>query len=99
MAVLRGWTRASTFALMVVSCGFPRPADVGSDAGTDTTTGVYQLLSLAPPVAATGATLTLEGTFADTATVTFPGGVSAPATILGAHRATVIVPAAATTGI
>jgi Kelch motif len=83
-------------AFVVASCGFPRPADVPDD---DTTTGPkYQLLAVTPPVATTDDTLTLEGTFASSATVAFPGGAVQPATVLGEHRATVIVPAAATAG-
>src|SRR6185295_4852947 len=39
-----------------------------------------------------------EGTFAEPVVVQFPGGVSQSAKILGSHRATVVVPEAATTG-
>jgi N-acetylneuraminic acid mutarotase len=60
--------------------------------------GPCQLLSLLPPVANTGDTLTLEGTFNSDAVVQFPGGVSQAATLLGPHRATVKVPATATNG-
>jgi hypothetical protein len=74
-------------ALVVVSCGFPRPPDVG-----------YQLLSIEPAIATTDDTITLEGTFGASATVQFPGGATQAATILSEHRATVVVPAAATAG-
>jgi hypothetical protein len=57
-----------------------------------------QLLALNPPLAAAGSTVALEGTFNDPAVVQFPGGVAAPATVLGRHHATVVVPAGATAG-
>ena len=49
-------------------------------------------------MATTGDTLTLEGTFAASATVQFPGGAMQVASVLGAHRAIVVVPEAATAG-
>jgi hypothetical protein len=66
-----------------------------ADTGSCTTN---QLAALEPSVANTGDTITLEGTFCGATTVTFPGGATASATLLGTHRATVVVPAAATTG-
>lgn len=84
-------------AFVVASCGFPRPADVPDD-GATSADPTYQLLAVTPAIATTDDTLTLEGTFASTATVRFPGGAVQAATVLGAHRATVIVPAAATAG-
>lgn len=89
--------------LLAAACGFPRPAPLG-DAGPgddDDTPGgavTYQLLAVEPSTATTGTVLRLEGTFADTATVHFPGGADQPATILGPHRATVTVPEGATAG-
>jgi len=59
---------------------------------------MYQLLSIEPAIATTDDMITLEGTFAASATVHFPGGVAQAATVLGEHRATVVVPAAATAG-
>jgi N-acetylneuraminic acid mutarotase len=58
----------------------------------------YQLLAVTPAIATAGDALTLEGTFAATAMVQFPGGAMQAATVLGEHRATVIVPEAATAG-
>lgn len=60
--------------------------------------GPCQLLASDRSIANTGDTVMLEGTFSTTATVTFPGGVTQPATVLGAHRASVVVPAGATAG-
>jgi hypothetical protein len=60
--------------------------------------GACQLLSLEPAVAPPATLVTLEGTFAGGTTVNFPGGASVAATLLGPHRATVAVPASATTG-
>lgn len=92
---LGGWARVGWLVGILAACGFPRP-DPLPDGGADDTS--YQLLAASPAIAATGTTLTLEGTFAATATVQFPGGVSQPATLAGAHRATVVVPAGATAG-
>jgi len=72
------------------------PADAPPDVTPPCTTN--QLLAIEPATANTGNTITLEGTFCGAATVNFPGGASAPATILGQHRATVTVPATATSG-
>jgi Kelch motif protein len=80
--------------LAAMACGFPRPADVGDD----TSNTAYQLVALEPATATTGDTITLEGTFGQTAIVHFPGNASQPANVLGPHRATGIVPAGATAG-
>ena len=88
-----GWVLG---ALMLVSCGFPRPADVGDDDDTGGT--ACQLTAIGPAIANTGDPITLEGTFIDAVTVNFPGGTSVPATTLGLHRARVEVPASATEG-
>ncbi len=96
MKALGGCVCALVVSVVVGACGFPRPADVGSDA---TTPGpVYQLVSIEPAIATTDDTIALEGTFAGSVTVHFPGGVDQAATLLGEHRATVVVPAAATAG-
>ena len=60
--------------------------------------GTCLLLAVEPSIANTGATLTLEGSFAGDAMVNFPGGVSQVATVLGPHRAQVIVPSGASAG-
>ena len=91
--------------LLMASCEFPRPADVGpkdgapddADAPASVSTNC-QLTAIEPALANTGDTLTIEGTFVDAVTVNFPGGTSAAATVLGPHRATIIVPASATAG-
>ncbi|MDB4956369.1 MAG: hypothetical protein JWO36_3938 [Myxococcales bacterium] len=94
-------------AVLVAACGFPQPGRVNGDGGTDGQPGIdtpvtcteCQLVAVRPAVANTGATLTLEGTFADAVDVTFPGGAHVAAAVLGTHRATVIVPASATAGL
>lgn len=73
-------------------------ADAVSDADAPNVACTPQLTALEPSVANTADTVTLEGTFCGSVTVTFPGGATASATVLGAHRATVTVPAAATAG-
>src|SRR4051794_38710049 len=76
--------------LCVIACGFPRPADVLPADGADDDPGAheFQLLSLAPGIAESGDTITLEGTFDSTVVVNFPGGISRSAAVLGPHRAT-----------
>ncbi|HEX2690865.1 MAG TPA: hypothetical protein VHN14_29835, partial [Kofleriaceae bacterium] len=85
-------------ALVIVSCGFPRPADVEPDGGSNAPGQTYQLLSIEPAIAVTDDALTLEGTFGASTLVHFPGEAVQAATILGEHRATVTVPASATAG-
>lgn len=89
--------------LIMASCGFPRPADVGGDDGTGGAGGapgstVCQLTAIEPSIANTDDTIIIEGTFVDPVTANFPGGTSVPATVLGPHRATTTVPALATAG-
>jgi hypothetical protein len=57
-----------------------------------------QLTAVEPRVASTDDKIAIEGTFTGSVTVNFPGGTSVAATVLGPHRATVTVPAAATAG-
>jgi Kelch motif len=78
---------------IAASCGFPRPPDVGED-GSST----CRLTAVAPALANTGDAITIEGTFGDSVTVSFPGGATVTATLLGPHRARAIVPASATEG-
>lgn len=91
-------------ATLIAACGFPRPADIGpidgGDGAADDAPGVAacELTAVSPALASTGDTVHLEGTFRGSVTVTFPGGVSRPATVLGPHRATAVVPAEASTG-
>lgn len=90
-----GWTVG---VLVMVSCGFPRPADVGDDDAGPMGESACQLTAIGPSLANTGDTITLEGTFVDSVMVNFPGGASVAGTVLGPHRAQVSVPAAATAG-
>ncbi len=87
--------RLPCMVLVVASCGFPRPPDVPDPTMDDTS---CQLTAIAPEIANTGDTITLEGTFGDTGVVNFPGGASVAATILGPHRMRAVVPATATAG-
>jgi len=99
-------TRVWILLLSVAACSFKPPEHIGDDAGTDAAsaddaappTSTFQLLALTPSTAATGDTITLEGTFGEAVTVHFPGNVPQAATVLGAHRATVVVPATASAG-
>ena len=97
MGIVRGRVISLVVVLFASACGFPRPADVGPDDAQPNGPG-YRLLAVTPANANTGDTVFLDGTFADSATVQFPGGATQAATILGPHRATVVVPDAATAG-
>lgn len=81
--------------ILTASCGFPRPPDVPDPTMGDAT---CQLTAITPELANTGDTLTLDGTFGDTAVVNFPGGASVAANVLGPHRIRVILPDSATAG-
>jgi N-acetylneuraminic acid mutarotase len=96
-----GWA-ATVAALFAASCGFPRPPPLG-DSGNDNDdaapgTVPCQLTAIEPVIARSDDIVTIEGTFADSVMVNFPGGSSMAATLLGPHRARVSVPAAATAG-
>lgn len=69
----------------------------GSDDGSPGTTDC-QLAAVEPQIARTDEKLAIEGTLLGSVTVNFPGGISVAASVLGPHRATVTVPAAATAG-
>lgn len=96
--------------LAIAACSYPdpRPAIDGGldpdtpssiDAGPDANELVTpMLLAVTPSIANTGATIVLEGTFGSSVTVHFPGGVDVPATTVGPHRSTVVVPVGATAG-
>ena len=98
--------RAVLVVLAAAACGFPAlhgdggmpPDEGGTEPPEPCPDGGCQLLAIEPSIANTGDTITLEGSFAAHATVQFAGGASAPATVLGPHRATAVVPAAATAG-
>jgi hypothetical protein len=61
--------------------------------------GPCHLTALSPAIANSGDTVILEGNFVPATLVNFPGAAPVAAAVLGPHRATVIVPAAATRGI
>jgi len=88
------------FLVFAASCGFPEPADVTGPPDAPSQEACCQLLASRPALAKAGATLTLEGTFdpGGASTILFPGGETAPLTLLGPHRARVVVPASATGG-
>ncbi|MBM3274818.1 MAG: hypothetical protein FJZ00_06675, partial [Candidatus Sericytochromatia bacterium] len=78
------------------------PIDVTVD-GLKVTSGTFvagslRFWAIRPAPASASDTITLEGEFGGSATVNFPGNVTAPATILGPNRAKVVVPAGATAG-
>lgn len=95
----QGW-----LVVLLASCGFPRPADVepmdgGDGAGGDGSgTTDCELTAISPAIASSNDTVTLEGTFLGSVTVNLPGAAPRPATVIGLHRATVVVPADATSG-
>jgi hypothetical protein len=91
-------TSAHVICATLAACGFPRPAEHAPDAGVDAPPGGPSLLAIEPAIANTGDTIALEGTFAPGAIVTFPGGATASATVLGTNRATAVVPSGATAG-
>ena len=81
---------------LAASCGGDHPqvpADGGAPPADALACPDCQVIAVEPSLARTGQTITLEGTFVEPVSVTFPGGVSQAATLLGAHRATVTVPA------
>ncbi len=61
--------------------------------------GACQLNSLSPTLAAPNESLVLEGRFGAIAEVIFPSGAKVAANVLGANRATVVVPAGAGEGV
>lgn len=78
---------------LIASCGH---VVLGADGGSPAIEA--ELTAIEPSIANTGDVIALEGTFGETVTVEFPGGTLQPATVLGAHRAAVTVPATATDG-
>jgi N-acetylneuraminic acid mutarotase len=93
--------RAHVISLVLVAaCQAPDVTFTKAPGGGDNDDGnvVPQLVAIAPVVANTNQMIALEGSFGAHVTVNFPGGVSQDATVLGAHRAIVSVPVAATQG-
>jgi hypothetical protein len=88
----------------IAACKYPAlpslsgGGDGGGSGDAPLPPGSPMLAAIEPAIAPAGATVTLEGTFKDPTTVNFPGGITATATVLGPHRATVIVPATASSG-
>jgi N-acetylneuraminic acid mutarotase len=58
----------------------------------------YALFAVQPAVAGVGDVIALEGTFGDSAIVSFPGGGSFTASVIGPHRVTIVVPPGTTAG-
>src|SRR6185437_3889140 len=99
--------RALLLLAMITACKYAALPPLGSsDGGGDGNhtgdgplpPGSPMIAAVTPAIATVGTTLALDGTFSDPMTVNFPGGVTATATVLGKHRATVVVPTAATSG-
>jgi hypothetical protein len=96
-------TSASATSLTVTaptSTNGPIAVTVAGQTGSSSTNFVYSplLTALYQPLANSGNTILLEGVFGSSATVNFPGGSSAAATVLGGNRLQVTVPAGATAG-
>lgn len=70
------------------------PPDVNCEAAPQN----CALLAVDRSIAKDGETITLEGTFGNTVSVTFPEGVTSEANMVGSHRARVTVPTGVTTG-
>jgi hypothetical protein len=87
----------SLVLISITACRSSHPPAVAPDASALCPIGGCALLAIEPSIATAGDTITLEGTFASDAVVNFPGG-SVTANVLGLHRATAVVPAAATAG-
>ncbi|MBU6427775.1 MAG: IPT/TIG domain-containing protein [Cyanobacteria bacterium REEB65] len=96
-------TSASPTSLTVTapnSANGPIAVMVAGQTGTSAALFAYTppaLDALYQPIT-NGGTLNLEGIFSNSAVVNFPGGAAVSATMLGANRATVAVPAGATSG-
>ena len=95
--------KRAVLILILAACKYPAlPSLNGGDdggAGSDALPpGSPMLAAVEPAIATVGTTIALEGTFSDPMTVEFPGGATATATVLGPHRATVVVPTGATSG-
>jgi len=104
---MRSFTRLAWVLMMCGACGFPRPPDLTFDGGADASADAAAdarsedtacQLTAATPLARTGDSISLEGTFRDAVIVNFPGGTSVAATITGSHRASATVPETATEG-
>lgn len=97
-------SRWSWWVLIVVcACGGSHPA-TQTDAGTDAAPPdgspptEAELVGVSPPLANAGSTVILEGTFSDQGLVHLPGGGTAPISVLGPHRAAMVVPMNTTLG-
>jgi len=95
--------RALLLFAILTACKYPALPPLGSSDGGNGIDGSLppgspMITAVTPAIATVGTTLALDGTFSDPMTVNFPGGVTATATVLGTHRATVVVPNAATSG-
>jgi len=74
--------------VVIAACSYAEPPDVLPPV----------FAAVHPPIASTGDTIMLEGSFSETTMVQFPGGDVRAATLHGPHRASVVVPAGATEG-
>ena len=94
------WVVGAVLALF--GCGHSSPVtsgDGGVDSSpTDGSPPLVELLGVSPPLARVGSTVTLEGNFSGEGVVHLPGGTSSPITVLGSHRATMVVPPSTTFG-
>ncbi|HEY1814520.1 MAG TPA: hypothetical protein VGG74_19340 [Kofleriaceae bacterium] len=98
LALCAGLVACKYPALSVLTDGGNDAPGGGSGDGGAGTCPTCQLAAIEPAIANTGDTILLEGAFVAPTTVTFPGGATATATVLGTNRASVVVPDAATAG-
>src|SRR4051812_2860816 len=90
---VRGMGRVALGAICALSgASCDGHGHAGGEPDPDGGTAPYALFAVQPATARAGDTVTLEGTFGDTVVVQFPGGASASASVLGPHRASVVVP-------
>jgi hypothetical protein len=84
----------STMCPSTEACGKVSDGCGGTlDCGPCFLDAVYQ------PVANSGETIELDGLFGSTATVNFPGGATAPATVMSSSRISAVVPPSAGSGL
>jgi len=76
-----GWIGA---LLVAASCSFPRPADIGPDDASGSSS--CQLTAIEPSIANTDDTITIEGTFADAVMVNFGPRRAQPRASAGDRR-------------
>ncbi len=80
------------------ACGTVCPGGRTCTAGVCAPAGGVAIFAIHPPLALAGDRILIEGRFGAAATVNFPGGVTATASVRGVGRVDVVVPAGCTAG-